>query len=496
VCYLLDGFDEVGAQTWSDSPEKLKEIRRKSLAGIKDIIANSNGGAIISGREHYFKSDDELVSCLGLENKNPLFIKCMPEFSEEEVVSYLGESGNVSKLPEWLPKKPLICQILKNLDFTNLTSLFSGDIPEYDFFEIFINLICERESRINHALDKDIIKEVLLEASLLVRRKENRYGPITINELNSIFEKVTGNTVADETAIILQRLPGLGRIDGNSHDRQFIDDYILSGLQSIAINNIIINNKLEYTTIKWSNLLSDTSIRYLAALIETIKTNAVAFFLNNTDILNKNLLGDILSSLSVINDGKIDLRNKRIINIQCLILDLSTNSLKNFTLEDGYISRLIIDEKCNEGIKISRVCIEIIDGISSEAGCPNWLQDNLIDHYQEINTLPQIKKAKLSESQKLFIIITRKLFMQPGAGRKEAALFKGYDSSEQKKLVNKIISILEKNNFIQIAPGREGKLYIPNRKMNARIKSIHDELLLSNDDIWKQISKIHTDYFT
>jgi tRNA A37 threonylcarbamoyladenosine biosynthesis protein TsaE len=27
VCYLLDGFDEVGAQTWSDSPEKLREIR-------------------------------------------------------------------------------------------------------------------------------------------------------------------------------------------------------------------------------------------------------------------------------------------------------------------------------------------------------------------------------------------------------------------------------------------------------------------------------------
>ena len=491
VCYLLDGFDEVGAQTWSDSPEKLKEIRRKSLAGIKDIIANSSGGAIISGREHYFKSDEELVSCLGLENKNPLFIRCMPEFSEEEVVVYLGEKVKNSKLPEWLPKKPLICQILRNIDFTDMTSLFSSDISELEFFELFINLICERESRINYALDKDIIKEVLLEASLLVRRKEDRYGPITINELNNVFEKVTGNTVADETGIILQRLPGLGRIDGNSHDRQFIDEYILSGLQSIAIVNIIIYTKAEYNNIKWHNLLSETSIRYLAvSLTDTIKTNAVAFLLNNLDMLNKNLLGDILSALSVINDGAIDLRNKKIINIQCPIMDLSTNSIKNFTLEDGYIYKLIIDEKCSDNISITRVCIDIVEGITSEAGCPSWFHDNLIDRYQEINTLPQIKKAKLSETQTLFIIITRKLFMQPGAGRKEAALFKGYDSSEQKKLVNKIISMLEKYKFIEIAPGRDGKIYIPNRKMNARIKSIHDELLLSDDSIWKQISKI------
>jgi energy-coupling factor transporter ATP-binding protein EcfA2 len=493
VCYLLDGFDEVGAQTWSDSPEKLKEIRRKSLSGIKDIIASSSGGAIISGREHYFKSDDEMISCLGLENKNPIIIKCMLEFSEDEVVTYLGEVLTNPKLPEWLPKKPLICQLLKNIDFTELTSLFSCDASEFEFFEIFIDLVCEREAKINNALDKDIIKEVLLEASLLVRRKENRYGPITINELNNIFERVTGNTVADETAIILQRLPGLGRIDGNSHDRQFIDDYILSGLQAISIINIIANNKTEYINIGWNNLLSESSIRYLSiSITDTFKTNVVAFFLNNTVALNKYLLGDILSSLSIINEGTIDLKNKEIINIQCPSLDLANNSLKNFTLLDGYIQRLIIDDKTGEGIKICGVCIEIVEGISSETGCPSWFRDNLVEHYQEINTLPQIKKTKLSESQKLFIIITRKLFMQPGAGRKESALFKGYDSSEQKKLVNKIIQMLEKNDFIQIAPGREGKLYIPNRKVNARIKSIHDELLLSNDDIWKQISRINS----
>ena len=36
--YLLDGFDEVGAQTWSDDPTRLVSIRRQSLVGVKDLI--------------------------------------------------------------------------------------------------------------------------------------------------------------------------------------------------------------------------------------------------------------------------------------------------------------------------------------------------------------------------------------------------------------------------------------------------------------------------
>jgi tRNA A37 threonylcarbamoyladenosine biosynthesis protein TsaE len=491
ICYLLDGFDEVGAQTWSDSPEKLKDIRRKSLSGIKDIISNSKGGVIISGREHYFKSDDELISCLGLENKTPLFIKCKSEFSEDEVITYLGEKTRGTKLPEWLPKKPLICQIIKDIDFTDLNLLFHDNMAEFEFFNNFLNLICERETRINNALDKDIIKEVLLAASILVRKKTNRYGPITINELNNIFETVTGSTVADETAIILQRLPGLGRIDGNSHDRQFIDDYILSGLQAVALLDILEKNRNDITKLTWNNLLSDLSIRYLASLFDNnIKANAVFYFNNNINSLNKYILGDLLSALSITNNGCVDFKNKTVVNIRCKILDLTNNSIKNIYLDDGYIERLLIEDKNISGIDIKNICIDSVEGISSEDGCPSWLQGNLIDSYQEINTLVQIKRSKLTDSQKLFIILTRKLFMQPGAGRKESALYKGYDSSEQKKIMNKIMQILEKNNFYKVFPGNEGRLYIPNRKMNARIQAIHNELLLSKDDIWKQISNI------
>jgi Cdc6-like AAA superfamily ATPase len=492
VCYLLDGFDEVGAQTWSDTPEKLKDIRRKSLSGIKDIIINSKGGAIISGREHYFKSDEELIDCLGLDKKNPIFIKCKSEFSVEEAISYLGSRTNIFKFPDWLPKKPLICQIIGGIDISDLSLLFKDNVAEFDFFNLFLEIICERETRINNALDKDIIRGVLLAASILVREKENRYGPITINELNNIFENITGSTVADETAIILQRLPGLGRIDGNSHDRQFIDEYILSGLQAISLIDIINSNNMTAVKKTWNNLPSEWSIRYVAASFDNTnsRNNAVSYFNNNINCVNKYIIGDILSALSVVDHGCIDFGNRKLNKINCLILDLTNNSIKNLSIDDGYINKLLIEDTDVYGITIKNACIDSVEGISSEDGCPNWLQGNLIESFQEINNLSQIKRTKLSNVQRIFIIITRKLFMQPGAGRKETALFKGYDSSEQKKLVNKIMQVLGQNNFYEVIPGNEGKVYVPNRKMNARIQAIHSELLLSKDEIWLQISKI------
>ncbi len=63
LCLLLDGFDEIGSQTWSDNPFKLSKIRTESLSGVKDLINKTKGGVIIAGREHYFNSDDELLNC-------------------------------------------------------------------------------------------------------------------------------------------------------------------------------------------------------------------------------------------------------------------------------------------------------------------------------------------------------------------------------------------------------------------------------------------------
>lgn len=66
VKFLLDGFDEVGSQAWSDNPTTLKRIRIDSLRGVRDLIESTNGGVLIAGREHYFNSNQDMMSGLGI----------------------------------------------------------------------------------------------------------------------------------------------------------------------------------------------------------------------------------------------------------------------------------------------------------------------------------------------------------------------------------------------------------------------------------------------
>lgn len=82
---LLDGFDEIGSQSWSGEASRLEQTRRLSLQGVRHVILNLGGsGLLITGREHYFSSEVEMLSCLGLDAKSCIILKCPEEFTEAE----------------------------------------------------------------------------------------------------------------------------------------------------------------------------------------------------------------------------------------------------------------------------------------------------------------------------------------------------------------------------------------------------------------------------
>ena len=122
--YLLDGFDEIGAQTWSDDPTRLVSIRRESLVGVKDIVQKAKGGVLVAGREHYFNNDAELVECLGITGKNTLFLRCNQELTDQQFSEMLGRPSH--PLPNWMPKKPLIAAIIRDMDTTEIDKMLAG----------------------------------------------------------------------------------------------------------------------------------------------------------------------------------------------------------------------------------------------------------------------------------------------------------------------------------------------------------------------------------
>lgn len=88
------------------------------------------------------------------------------------------------------------------------------------------------EARIYPTLNPEIIKNVLLYLADRTRSNSGNTGPISQSDLSDAFESAAGFRPNDESSIMLQRLPSLGRISADSPDRQFLDSFILNGLRA------------------------------------------------------------------------------------------------------------------------------------------------------------------------------------------------------------------------------------------------------------------------
>ena len=268
ITLLLDGFDEIASQVWSDDPIRLAEIRKQSLAGVADLLSIAKGGALIVGREHYFNSNEEMFHCLGLDATNTLVLQSAEEFSNEQMETYLKAVGSTIPIPEWLPRRPLISKMLTSFDDVDLATILE-DQGEIDFWHRLLDAICKREARIHPSLDSLTIRNVLLELAHLSRTKANNVGPLSLKEVNDTFEIVVNRPPRDEASAMLQRLPVLGRVDAETSDRQFVDTYILDGLRATAVSEMPIVGT-------YSRIMNDKWHHPLGTFGQTVLSQAIA----------------------------------------------------------------------------------------------------------------------------------------------------------------------------------------------------------------------------
>lgn len=489
--FLLDGFDEIGSQTWSDDPTRLKEIRAKSLLGVKDLIQNCNSGLLITGRDYYFNSDNEMFQCLGLNPESTMMIRCEDEFTNEEMDIYLKNLSIDIKLPKWLPRRPLICKIAGGIDPDILKILLSEESGEVAFWEHFIKAVCEREARINPTLDASSIKNVLCEVAGITRTKGGNLGPLTVTELNQAFESVVGKRPSDESAIILQRLPTLGRVSSESPDRQFVDPYILDGLRAEDLVNRVNKKDKQVLNMRWTNPLKRFGVTLVADNIDynTDHTSYHTYMRQASDSLNNVLAGDILAALCILSE-EIDFHHLLIKNSHIEFLDFSEKTMSNITITDIIIEDFDITGVKIKNVQISKCLIRNIYGVSGPRGLSEWLSNNEIEHYQAISTVSRIRAANLTKQQQIFLTIVQKTFFQPGSGRKEEALLRGMGAQTDSKIANKIISRFIREGILSRIKGDEGWVYKPNRAFSRRMADIRDQLNSSDDSIWTQLDNI------
>lgn len=495
IIFLLDGFDEIGSQSWSETPEKMRKIRERAVLSIKDLIKNTQGGCLITGREHYFDSDDEMKECFGLP-KDTLILECAEEFNIEQIKDYVRSltGRDITYFPPWLPKRPLVMSIAVH----GMEELFNSEndiINECDFWFCFLDLLSKREARINTALDEIIIKKIMIRVARKSRIKAKDNGPITLQDLNNAFEEVTGERPNEESAIMLYRLPGLGRIDNISNDRIFVDSYILNGLKAEDIIQAVKNNETTILNENWYHSLNKEGNSILLSYLnnKTRIDSFMRFIISGTIKKNSTLLADIVAAISnIIGEKEFDFKNIFINNSQISLLDFSNKSIKNLNLSSILINEMDITNSKFDNVKFDDCVINQLNGISSKTSLPSIFQKCKIEEYQAISTVNRIKNANLTRSQIVLVTIIKKLFstITKGNGRKEEALLRGLGDKGDSKMCNKIINKMISDGIINKHKGDDGWIYSPILKNTDRMNQILSNLTNSKDELWQYATSL------
>lgn len=482
---LLDGFDELAIQEWGSEPGAIAQSRARTMEPVRDILNRTKSGALVSGRAHYFSSDEEMIDALGL-GQNALVVATPPEFSPEETRQFLQAMGFDAEIPVWLPRKPLIAEMYA--DFVE-DGLSGDDASRPKFWESFIEALCRRDAKIRDSYDPETIKLILCKLSRSTRETKYGLGPISPFEVQSAFSAVVGQIAAQEAASMLQRLPGLGRVAAENDDRQFVDDFIVEGLRGLDVCNIVAGYEFDIGSNGWKHGAGELGLEVVASRLGVTftKLDAIKRLQSEREADEAPLLCDIVGGMLFSDDSEFDFSGAEIDGGYMSVCNLSEKKVIGLHISSCEIGMLNIFNSDVRDTKVTDSTIEILDGVSGEE-LPDWIEKCAIGSKSSLDTVARIKKTQLTPPQMILVTILRKTFFQPGSGRKEEALMRGLGELGDAKLQSQVLNVLIANRFLNEVKGNSGKLFVPERSKTSRAKQMMSKLQMSVDDVWESVS--------
>lgn len=495
---LLDGFDEIGAQVHDTRIDDRKSLRKRALQGVRDLVIRGKTGILLTGRSHFFDSNEEMLESLGLVNQHDATCIEAPEFfSESEGNSYLASLGIKAVVPSWLPRKPLVFQLLVELDPEDVSSLLNREHGKFEFWGTFIYAICKRESKgVGESIAPQSIYLILLQLASKTRYSQSNNGRLSPGDIDSAYQAVIGSMPDQSGRQLLSRMCTLGRIEPESPDRQFLDANVVDILRAEALIGDISAMEDLNGAPQWTQSLRGLGAFHAAHAVSLLDLDRQCFsyLRKNSNSRNSRKLGEVVSILSIFGSETLDFQHLQLAYSSLPFVNLSRRKIKNLIVRESEIGVLLLDGtpiSDADLVGFDECIITLVGGISDKAGLPTWIRNCDVITFDRVSNSSRIKESVLPSSQKLFLSIIHKIFFQHGAGREENSLLKGgYGQKFSPKLVDEIIKILLREGVINRRKGDDGWVYQPVRRYTDRMNKIRSELTLSEDVLWIEISAL------
>lgn len=489
VVLIADGFDEVTSLGVQGAWKKLRDLRTRSLEGIRRLIRDSiDMGVVVGGRIHYFEDDKELCAALGLNGARTLSVD---EFNEEQMRKFLSHFPDASKdssLPSWLPTRPLLLGYLASRDLLSGLAARSTVPDAVDGWDYLLERIYEREERIETNLDGATLRRILERAATLARASEDGLGPITRSDLFLAFNEVCGYEPDEQGVLAIQRLPGLGIYRAEDESRCFVDKELAEVCNGRELLRFL---ELPYDAGKenvWVDVMNacdrslgdvgtDLVIRKLSEKGDARGTlrQAIAFLNTRSDLSCTR--GDVAA---VLIRGNIEIDLPLFVSEMSFlgkVVEFARDmvDLRQLSFSHCLFDRVLIEAEI-DATRLPNFDNCLFEQVSGRASADDLPAERFsaceVLAFESTDTAGAIiRGTQLSAGEKVLLVTLRKLFVQSLSGRAEGALFRGLDVDARRR-VPEILRLLKRHKLVTEYSRGDGVVWLPVRTELSRVKRI------------------------
>lgn len=494
IIALLDGVDELASPAFPTDREGIRSSRQRALRVVKEFVSQSKGrcGILLAGRDHYFDSIEEAKRILSLPSD--MRYSHIGEFSEEQAAQYLTNKGISHHLPNWLPRKPLLLGYLAAQGLLNDVLAIESEGGTAYAWDQFIDRICEREAELDVEIDKDVVRQLLEALATRSRQLSNGTGPLYESDLAEVFRSVTGIEPMESAKALLQRLPGLTSRDQEIGARSFIDLEMLQALRAGDVARFMENPYRKINQGSWYHALDEFGCSVAGLLVQRKGVQQQNHRVAAMEAINRwqepTLALDCLLSYKKEEESLIlDAGGMAIVGGNCDTIDLVEGNIQAVILDSCLIEHIRFDVNLPTDVVFRKCMIDRVEGVAASRELPAMFDNCEIVEFDNTQTNTAIMRSSLPSSVRVLLTIIRKLFLQKGSGRVEAALYRGLEERYTKH-VEPILQHLDSSGIIFSHPSPRGIIWHGNRAERTRMLRILEKPTTSDDVLLASVARL------
>lgn len=478
---LLDGFDEMAIAGWSGQASRLKKLRYDSMQLVREFIKDTpdQSGVIVSGRKNYFDSASELRKALGIDSRFTLLN--LNDFTDEQVKDYLKKKGWTEAIPAWLPSRPLLLGYLASRGLLKQTVSMTKGLTPAAGWDALLTRICNREAEIEVGLDGETIRRLIENLASKARKDLDGLGPIPPDEVIKSFQEVCGFPPDDRSAVLIQRLPGLGIPNSEDGSRSFIDTSLADAAKAGDVVRFIENPySIEIESAPdWQSTMNSLGRQVAAYQCGERNLNSGRVMLAIQQAAKKRetaaLCADIVQVSQELDFGCPTNTYIRGVFVSDITLGEFDKDYSCVEYQDCVFQYINLAMDVNEALlpRFVRCSFGSVDGRVSETDMPKdiFVECSYESFSKSSETSAAIMSLGLPLGVRVTLVVLKKLYLQAGAGRKDSALYRGLDQ-RAREVVPSVLQLLKRENLVLETKSSGNTLWIPVRAQGARVKRL------------------------